>query len=258
MKNKTIIVICFLLKVYTSSGQMKVANTTGTASNSSILEVESENRGFLPPRISLSDPKMPLNGGLPWDGMIVFNTDFSVGTDNSGVYPGLYIWHHGRWNKLQESRLTQPINYVELRQTVEQYLNFGNNLINWNMVVRSQQPVGDLPMWSNGSNITIRRAGIYCITSSISTSNYGTGYGTPPPAGHGYLFIQKNGEQLVGNGYNFLARPFYLNAAIMIYCNINDVLNIGYWSGVNDGVTIVNQPYYVKTFITLIPPFTSE
>jgi len=90
-------------------GQAKIGTGSGsrTPDEGSMLEIESTNRGFLPPRISLTDSVALLNStsgtALPSNGMIVYNTNAnkvytSDPTKSNGLQGiGLYIWNTTQW-----------------------------------------------------------------------------------------------------------------------------------------------------------------
>lgn len=245
---KITVLFCLILMVCISHAQVKIAAVNGIPAASSMLEVESSNRGFLPPRIALSNRTMALNGGTPLDGMIVFNTNLGSG------FGGLCVWHHSKWNKLTDSRPSGDFtSYVELRQTVRQDLNAGTNNINWNTLKRSQAPVDDLPMWSNGSDIVIRRPGVYCIVSRVTINDVSS----QPSAIERYIFVSKNGEQIAANGYFSTFSPF-MNISAMVYCNANDIIRIGTYTPSSGQYTNTVSDYTTSCFVTQIPPNTFE
>ncbi|RZK80290.1 MAG: hypothetical protein EOO85_01245 [Pedobacter sp.] len=245
---KITILSCLILMVCISHAQIKIGAVNGTPAASSMLEVESSNRGFLPPRIALSSRTMALNGVTPSDGMIVFNTNFS--TD----FGGLCIWHHSKWNKLTDSRPSGELtSYIELRQTVRQDLSAGNNNLNWNTVKRSQAPVTDLPIWSSGADIVIRRPGVYCIASRVTLNSVST----QSTAIERYIFVSKNGNQIAANGYSSTFSPF-MNISAMVYCNANDIIRIGTYTPSTGQYTNVTTEYTTTCFVTQIPNATFE
>jgi|GEM_PF-7101173 len=81
-------------------GDPAISGSTRSPHASSMLEIESNNRGFLPPRISLTGNTMQLNGTTPADGNVIYNINSNSVSGLTGT--GLYVWHDGKWNKLSE------------------------------------------------------------------------------------------------------------------------------------------------------------
>jgi len=88
------------INIAASYAQVKIGPTTSSPNLGAMLDVESSNRGFLPPRISLGTNTAQLNGIQPADGMVVYNLNTDVAGTLSGV--GLYIWYGGKWNQLAD------------------------------------------------------------------------------------------------------------------------------------------------------------
>src|SRR5688500_4969403 len=89
MKNFTT-ALFLLLCVYTQA-QVKIGNNPNTINANSLLEMESTNKGFLPPRVALNDASVvnPLTGTVP-AGMLVFSTGGSLAD-------GYYYWNGSQW-----------------------------------------------------------------------------------------------------------------------------------------------------------------
>ncbi len=67
-----------------------------------ILELNSNNKGFLPPRVALVAANLPNPLSSPAPGMLVYNTNTS-GTGQNAVTPGYYYWDGARWQRLQNN-----------------------------------------------------------------------------------------------------------------------------------------------------------
>ena len=97
MKNLILVVVLFLTSYL--SAQVKIGNNPGTINSNSLLELESTNKGFLPPRVALNDQTLvaPLSGTVP-AGMIVFSS--------GGTLPdGFYYWTGAEWKMLASAKL---------------------------------------------------------------------------------------------------------------------------------------------------------
>ena len=95
---KLITSVLFLISIY-ASAQVKIGNNPGTIDANSLLELESTNKGFLPPRVVLNDASSvaPLTGTVP-AGMLVFS---SGGT----LADGYYYWNGTEWKLIATAEL---------------------------------------------------------------------------------------------------------------------------------------------------------
>jgi hypothetical protein len=95
MKKQYLVLAFLLLLQYAANSQMKIGDNPTTLNSASLLELESTNKGFVPPRVSLTNLSMPspLPAGLI-TGTIVFNTNALV-TNGNGI--GLYYWNGSAW-----------------------------------------------------------------------------------------------------------------------------------------------------------------
>lgn len=82
-----------LLGSIAATAQQKIGNNPGTLNPGAILELESTNRGFLLPRISLTSLSTWGLNGTGTDGMMVYNTNTTTGA-------GYYVWSGGAWNRI--------------------------------------------------------------------------------------------------------------------------------------------------------------
>lgn len=100
MKNNLFLTILFTTTTLYLNSQNLGINEDGTAPNSdAILDVKSENKGLLVPRVELTSTtsNAPLSVGLP-NSILVYNTS-SV----NDVLPGFYYWDGSSWLKLISS-----------------------------------------------------------------------------------------------------------------------------------------------------------
>lgn len=85
--------ITLLLVVFSmyASAQIKIGNNPSTINTNSLLEMESTNKGFLPPRVVLNslDAVAPLTGTVP-SGMLIYSSGGSVAD-------GFYFWDGAKW-----------------------------------------------------------------------------------------------------------------------------------------------------------------
>ena len=97
-KQRMLVCLMFVLTILTSQILAQVAiNTDGsTYDPSSMLDVKSSNKGFLPPRVALTAVNVASPVTSPAVGLMVYNTA-TAGTAPNNVYPGNYYWNGVRW-----------------------------------------------------------------------------------------------------------------------------------------------------------------
>lgn len=88
---KKISFIVFLFMTIYAQAQVKIGNNPATINSNSLLELESTNKGFLPPRVALNSISSvsPLTGTVP-AGMLVFSTEGTLAD-------GYYYWNGTQW-----------------------------------------------------------------------------------------------------------------------------------------------------------------
>jgi hypothetical protein len=89
MKSLVTTFILFLCAI--TQAQVKIGNNPNTINANSMLELESTNKGFLPPRVALNNASLvaPLTGTVP-AGMLVFSTGGTLAD-------GYYYWNGTQW-----------------------------------------------------------------------------------------------------------------------------------------------------------------
>lgn len=79
---------------------MKLKFGTVNPDSSALLEVKSENKGFLPPRVILIADNNPSPISKPAQGLLVYNI-VNAGASPQNVYPGYYFWNGSKWTSLE-------------------------------------------------------------------------------------------------------------------------------------------------------------
>jgi hypothetical protein len=150
MKNPIVLLLCaalFFLLHSPANAQVKIGNNPNTIDANSLLELESTNKGFLPPRMALNDATLvaPLTGTVP-TGMLVFSS--------GGTLPdGYYYWNGSAWKLIA----TSEVNLVT--KTASATLTK-----NETFVLASNDIIITLPSVSaadNGLAITVKNIGTY-------------------------------------------------------------------------------------------------
>lgn len=92
--------ILFIVALFFSmhlNAQTGIGTTTPHASAK--LEISSNNKGFLPPRIALTGTNDVTTIASPATGLVIYNTATS-GTTPNNVVPGFYYYDASKWNQL--------------------------------------------------------------------------------------------------------------------------------------------------------------
>ena len=176
MKAIYLLLFAFATSLTTHS---QVGIGTSNPSSSAKLDVSATDKGFLPPRISLTatNSSTPINGQLT-DGLLIYNTAIS-----NDVTPGYYYWASSMWK-----RLMSP---VEISAE-----NLTGTTLNTTIVNSSLTSVGTISsgIW-NGSTINVNKGGTG--STSLPANQLLVGNGT-----NGILSIAPgaSGNVLTSNG----------------------------------------------------------
>lgn len=86
-----------------------ISDVSFTPNTQSILDLSSDRKGFLPPRVDLDGPNAPINGTKP-AGLMVYNSGGDIGPD------GIYYWTGSAWVQVSTSSGTVAgsgtLNYI--------------------------------------------------------------------------------------------------------------------------------------------------
>jgi hypothetical protein len=93
---RALTVLTFVLLGWESSSYAQVGIGTSTPASSSALDVTSSNKGFLPPRISLTSVTDNSTINSPSTGLLIYNTA-TAGSAPNNVVPGYYFWNGSKW-----------------------------------------------------------------------------------------------------------------------------------------------------------------
>lgn len=99
MKNfLSVLIISFSLFIQLKAQSVGIG--TNTPDPSAQLEVKSNTKGFLPPRVALSGTNITSPIANPATGLLVYNTA-SAGSSPQNVRPGYYYWDGSKWGALE-------------------------------------------------------------------------------------------------------------------------------------------------------------
>lgn len=93
---RTLALSIFILLFTTASGIAQVGIGTATPDTSAMLDVTSNDKGVLIPRLALTAANNASPVVSPAEGLIIYNTA-TAGTAPDNVVPGFYYWNGSRW-----------------------------------------------------------------------------------------------------------------------------------------------------------------
>ena len=104
--------ICFSSFIFSLNAQVKIGDNPNTINSNSLLELESTNKGLLPPRVVLNSTTAaaPLTAPIPV-GMLIYSSGGTV-TD------GYYVWNGTKWLAISTSTTTRN-NYVLVKSATD-------------------------------------------------------------------------------------------------------------------------------------------
>ena len=125
---KLITLICIF-----SSTQLTAQTGIGTTTPhaSAKLEISSNNKGFLPPRIALTGKNDVTTIASPATGLVIYNTATS-GTTPNNVIPGFYYYDASKWNQLVD------------QSSLNSFSGFNPNYAQSNASAVTKNSIGDI------------------------------------------------------------------------------------------------------------------
>lgn len=155
---KRFLTLVSLMCMINARAQVKIGNNPGTINSNSILEMESTNKGFLPPRVSLNSTSSvsPLTGTVP-AGMLVYSSGGAL-TD------GYYYWDGAEWRKLDNG------NKNLVTKTVTDTLTKTENIVLASNDITLTLPA--ITALDNGLEISVKNVGTH--TDLVTIKRNGT------------------------------------------------------------------------------------
>ncbi len=212
--------------IYTQA-QVKIGNNPNTINANSLLELESTNKGFLPPRMALNSISSvsPLTGTVP-AGMLVFSSGGTL-TD------GYYYWDGAEWKKLDNGNK----NVVTKTATV-------TLLKSESIVLASNDITLTLPSVTstdNGLEITVKNIGTH--TNLITVQGNG---GATIDAVTIAKLTRWCGQTFVVYGGNWIAKEKKTSAENLLDVNANSS-----WKTLNEVIEFLDLHMTAPTVIRL-------
>ena len=158
---KFILSILFFNVVICSFAQTGIGTTTPNASAK--LDVYATNKGFLPPRVTLTSATDASTIASPATGLLVYNTGA-----NAGLRACYYYWNGTDWT-IATPVSSETVDYVSVTRNSSQTINTGDN-IKFNVING-----GNIPYDVSTGNFTLTANKTYRLsgTVTLSTGNAG-------------------------------------------------------------------------------------
>jgi hypothetical protein len=198
---KLIAVAMFFTGLY-ANGQVKIGNNPNSINANSLLELESTDKGFLPPRIALNSTASvaPLTGTVP-NGMLVYSTGGSLAD-------GFYYWNGTAWKLLATSELNTVTKTADATLTKTETFVLASNDITLALPAITAS--------DNGLSITVKNAGSHTDMITIQ----GDGGATIDDKAASRL-TRYCGQTYVANGGNWVIKDKKRDAENLLDVNAN-------------------------------------
>jgi hypothetical protein len=157
---KKLLPISLLFFALASNAQVKIGNNPGTINANSLFEMESTDKGFLPPRVALNSTTSvaPLTGTVP-SGMLVYSSGGTL-TD------GFYYWNGTSWRLIATSELNTVTKTATTTLTKAETFVLASNDINLTLPAITSS--------DNGLSITIKNIGSHTDLVTVAGNSGAT------------------------------------------------------------------------------------
>ncbi len=141
----------FIITGSCTFSQVIISSSVSISDPSAMLEVRSADKGFLPPRIALTETSSAAPVISPEAGLLVYNTAIS-GSSPNNVIPGYYFWNGNNWISIANPQevSTGDMLYWNGAQWVVLPLGFPGQFL--------QLSISNIPAWSGAAYTTLNTA----------------------------------------------------------------------------------------------------
>ena len=225
---KNILLITILLFTVYANAQVKIGNNVNTIDTNSLLELESTNKGFLPPRMALNSATSvsPLTGTVP-TGMLVFSTGGTLAD-------GYYYWNGAKWKLLATSNLNTVTKTANATLTKIETMVLASNDITLTLPIVTSS--------DDGLEITVKNVGTYTDLITIQ----GNGGGATIDDIATSTLTRYCGQTFVATGGNWVIKGKENRADDLL-----DVSNNSSWTTLQEVVEFLNIHMTGPTVIRL-------
>lgn len=224
---KKLFPIALMLIAFTANAQIKIGNNPGTINSNSLLELESTNKGFLPPRVALNSTTsiLPMTGTVP-TGMLVYSSGGTL-TD------GFYYWNGTAWRLIATSELNSVTKTADATLTKAETFVLASNDITLTLPVVTSS--------DNGLSITVKNVGSHTDLVTV-IGNSGATIDEATSSKH-TRFI---GKTYVVDGGNWVIKEKNREAENLLDVNANSS-----WTTVQEVVEYLNAHMTGPTVVRL-------
>jgi hypothetical protein len=224
---KNLLTITMFLLAVCANAQVKIGDNAATINANSLLELESTNKGFLPPRVALNSAASvtPLSGTVP-AGMLVFSTGGTLAN-------GYYFWNGTAW------KLLATVNLNTVSKTADATLTKTEN-----MVLASNNITITLPavtVSDNGLEISIKNIGAHTDLITVK----GNGGATIDDTDSSNL-TRYTGQTFVATAGNWIIKGKKHNTENLLDVNANSS-----WTTIQEAIEFLNAHMTGPTIIRL-------
>jgi hypothetical protein len=230
---KLLLGFLFLYSVSVSA-QVKIGDNPGTINSNSILELESTNKGFLPPRIALNSTVSiaPLTGTVP-SGMLVYSSGGSLAD-------GYYYWNGTSWRLIATSELNAVAKTASTTLTKTETFVLASNDITLRLPAITAS--------DNGLAITVKNIGSHADLVVVKGTGVSVIDGKDSSAltrWYGKTYVAYNG--------NWVHKEKEVTST-----NLLDVSNTGSWTTVDEVLEFLDKHMSGPTVVRLSGDFSIE
>ena len=224
---KKLIAALLLLAITQVQAQVKIGDNPGTINSNSLLEMESTNKGFLPPRVALNSltAVAPLTGTVP-AGMLVYSTGGTLSN-------GYYYWDGVAWKLVATDKPNVVIKNATATITKSETFILASNDITLTLPA--------ITAADDGLSITIKNAGSHTDLILI----VGSGASTIDELATSKL-TRYEGQTFVASGGNWFIKGARPSAAHLLDVNDN-----GSWTTIKQVIEFLELHMLAPTVIRL-------
>ena len=215
MKPHFTLLLACLLAVY-ANAQVKIGDNPNTINSNSLLELESTNKGFLPPRVALNSTASvaPLTGTVT-AGMLVYSTGGSLAD-------GYYYWNGTAWRLLETNELNTVTKSATTTLTKSETFVLASNDITLTLPTVTAS--------DNGLSITIKNVGTHTHLVTVTGNGGATIDGKTTSTLTRYV-----GQTFVANEGNWVIKNKEKKAENLLEVNANSS-----WTTLQEVVEFLN------------------
>lgn len=226
MKNIFALVVASLLTI-SASAQVKIGDNPNTINANSLLELESTNKGFLPPRVALNSTASvaPLTGTVT-AGMMVYS---SGGT----LADGYYYWNGTAWRLVATSELNTVAKSATATLTKNETFVLASNDITLTLPAITAS--------DNGLSITIKNIGSHVNLVTVKGGSSISIDGDTMATLTRYI-----GQTFVANGGNWVVKNKVNRSVHTLEVNRNSS-----WTTLQEAIDFMNAHMTAPTIVKL-------